>query len=211
MGEESDDAGALFQLALQFRDQGEWFGAVVVQVEDDQRRFFLAVLFHLVGEVFVGLNEFDFYVELARGFLNLGQEEQVFHEGEDARIGVAVGGERFGLGLGILRGETGPLASALAAVVIAAVHDGAVAVVHGRGIDAVFIFAAQTRPGPLTALIVGTATAPSSSASATGGVGWSCVHSPLKLFGTICCSRYARFFRSRRRGTPISFAVHSKA
>jgi len=32
---------------------------------------------------------------------------------------------------------------------------------------------------PLTTLIVGTASAPSSSASSTGGSSWSCVHSPL--------------------------------
>jgi hypothetical protein len=38
----------------------------------------------------------------------------------------------------------------------------------------------------LPALIVRTPSAPPSSASATGGFSWSCVHSPLKLLPTIC-------------------------
>ncbi len=64
---------------------------------------------------------------------------------------------------------------------------GPIAVIHGRRVDAVFVFPAQTLSGPLSALIVGAATpAPSSSSATTGGFSWSCVHSPLKLVAHCC-------------------------
>ncbi len=90
-----------------------------------------------------------------------------------------------GSGCGYCVGKPWTLPSALMPVVIVAPgHRGPVAVVHGRGVDAVFVFPAQALSGPLSALIVWAASAPSSSSSSattTGGSSWSCVHSPLKL------------------------------
>ena len=143
------------------------------------------------------LDELNFHVELARGFLDLRHEEQIFDKGKDARIGVFSGaGNGSGSGCGYCAGEAGPLASALVAIVVVPpAMRRAIAVVHGRGVDAVFVLAAQAGPGPLSALIVGTASAPpASSSSATGGSSWSCVHSPLKLFAT----RLQNFTESQR-------------
>jgi hypothetical protein len=55
VGQKPDDRRALFQFALEFGDQDQRFGVSVVQVENDERRFFLTVLLKLVGEILVGL------------------------------------------------------------------------------------------------------------------------------------------------------------
>ena len=118
--------------------------------------------------------------------------------------------QRLRFQLGVLRGKSWPLpASAMPVITAAAVHGGAVAVIHGRGVDAVFVFPAQARSGALSALIAGTASAPSaSSSSTTGGFSWSCVHSPLKLFGFYCCKNLrisgapTRSTRAVQHGTP---------
>jgi hypothetical protein len=49
-------------------------------------------------------------------------------------------------------------------------------------------------------LIVGTASAPPSSSSPTGGFSWSCVHSPLKLFDILLLQSFADL-RGRARQT----------
>jgi hypothetical protein len=71
------------------------------------------------------------------------------------------------------------------AVVAIAGQCGAIAVIHGRGVDAILIVTRLAGAGGAgTAGIVRTASAtPSASASATGGSSWSCVHSPLKAAG----------------------------
>ena len=72
--------------------------------------------------------------------------------------------------------------------IIVSAHHGAIAVVHGRRVDAVFVLAAQARSGTLSPLTVLTAASPPPSSSATGVFSWSCVHSPLKLVHTRCKS-----------------------
>ena len=64
-------------------------------------------------------------------------------------------GQRFRLRLRILRGKPWPLPSAAFVAVVAAGQCGAIAVIHGRGVDAVFVFPAQARSGALSALIAG--------------------------------------------------------
>src|SRR5579872_1970665 len=179
MRQEADDRRPLLQLAFQFGDQSKGLHTGVVQIEDDQRRLLFPVLLHLVHHVFVGLYELDFDVELARRLLDLRHEKQVFNECKDAGAGVGVaGGKRLGFWLRILRSESGTLPPALTPVV--AGERGAVAVIHRRRIDAVFIFPAHPMPGALsTLMLLTTSSPPPSSSSATGGSSWSCVHSPL--------------------------------
>jgi hypothetical protein len=81
---ETNDRSPFLELRLELRDQSEGFGVGVIEIEDDQRRSFITVLFQLVGEVFFGFDELDFHVHLAGGFLNLGQKEQVIDEGKDS-------------------------------------------------------------------------------------------------------------------------------
>src|ERR1019366_7467106 len=165
-------------------DERERLGVGVVEVEDNQRRLLFAVLLHALGQVFVVLGELDLDVQLARGLLNLGREEQVVDEGKDARVGIlAQCGQRLGSGGRVGRSEAGTrTASRPLAVVAVAGQSGAIAVIHGRGVDAVLIVARLAGAGAAgPAWIVGTASAtPPVSASATGGPSWSCVHSPLK-------------------------------
>jgi hypothetical protein len=116
MRKESDDGGSLLELALQFRNEREWFGVGVVQIEDDERGLLFAVLLHALGQVFVVLGELDFDVQLACGLLNLGGEEEVVDEGKDARGGIfAQCGQRFGIGGRERRSKarTSPATSAL--------------------------------------------------------------------------------------------------
>src|SRR5271169_450463 len=186
--QEADDRRTLLQLAFQLRDQGQRFHAVVVQVENNQRRFLFAVLLHPFHQILVRLDELNFHVELARRFLDLRHEEEIFNKGKNARVRIFVARwQRLRFRLRILRSKPRPLPSALVPVVVAPGQGCPVAVVHRRRVDAVLVFPAQARSGPLSALVVGTAAAPpSSSSSATGGSSWSCVHSPRKLFLTGC-------------------------
>ena len=75
MGKESDNRGSLLQLAFQFGDLGQRLGVGIVQVKDDQRRLFFAILLHLFHEILVGFDELDLDVELAGGLLNFRHEE----------------------------------------------------------------------------------------------------------------------------------------
>jgi hypothetical protein len=82
-----------------------------------------------------------------------------------------------------------------------AVHGGTVTVIHGRGVDAVFVFPAEPRSGALSALVAGTASAPSSSSASSttpGGLSWSCVHSPLKLFDRLLLQKNSESCSTRR-------------
>src|SRR5271169_1906828 len=205
--EEADDRGSLFQFALEFGNKRERLYVVVVQVEDNQRGFFFAVLFHALDQIFVALHELDLDVHFARRFLNLSREEQVVDEGKNARVGVQ--SPRYGLWFRrrIGRAEAWPLTSGLLPVV-ASGHCGAVTVIHGRGVNAVWVLPTSLALSrPLSALIVGTASAPpSASASATGGFARSCVHSPLKFYGSSLTARCIDFGISIATGRPRNLA-----
>ena len=85
---------------------------------------------------------------------------------------------------------TVPVPAAVAIVIVA--HHRPVTVIHGRGVDAVFVLAAQGLSGPLSTLIMRATSAPpslSTAASASGGSAWSCVHSPLKLIDIRCMNK----------------------
>src|SRR5208282_989456 len=154
------------------------------EIEDDQRRFFFAVLLHALCEVFVVLGELNFHVELARGLLNLGREEEVVNESKDSRIGIfAQNRQRFRVSRRERRGKSRTSSpTPVLAVVAIPRQGGAIAVIHGSGVNAVLIVARLARAGGTSsARIVGPpSAAPSTSASATGRPSWSCVHSPLK-------------------------------
>jgi hypothetical protein len=128
---------------------------------------------HALGQVFVVLGELDFDVELTRGFLNLGREEQVVDEGKDARGGIfAECGQRLGINRRKWRGEAGTLTARSLTVVAIAGQGGTIAVIHGGGVNAILIVArlAGAAGGAGPAGIVGaTSTTPPASASATGG------------------------------------------
>src|SRR5260370_405696 len=152
----------------------------MVEIKDDERRLFFAVLLHALGEFLVAVDELNLYVQLTRRFLNLGGEEQVVDESKDAGVGVLACRQGLRLGLRILCGKAGAASARPMAVV--AGHHSTIAVIHGRGINPVLILSLAAGAGALATMVGWTATAPpSSSSSATGGSSWSCVHSPLKL------------------------------
>src|SRR4029450_10631742 len=84
---------SLLQLAFQLRDEREGLGVDVVEVENDQRRLFFAILLHPVQQILVGLHELDFDVHFAGRLLDFGQEEQVVDEGKDARVRISSRGQ----------------------------------------------------------------------------------------------------------------------
>src|ERR1700691_2889447 len=183
MRKKSDDGRSLLQLALQFRDKRKRLGIGVVEIEDNQRRLFFAVLLHALRQIFVILGELDLDVELARGFLDLGREEQIVNEGENARVGIfAQRGQRLGINRRKGCGETRTRTACALSVIAIPGQSGAVTVIHGSGVDAVLVVARLAGAGgACSPCIVGTAPAtPSASPSATGGPSWSCVHNPLK-------------------------------
>ena len=106
VGEEADDGGAALELRLQLGDEREGFGVRVVEVEDDEAG---AVFLDGAGELSDGflvvLDEGDFDAEFAGGLLDLGDEEEVFDEEEDAGWGVLGDGDGAALrvvdGLGV--------------------------------------------------------------------------------------------------------------
>ena len=187
MRQESDNRRPLLQLALQLRNQRQRLHAGQVQIENNQRRFLFPVLLHPLHQILVCLHELNFDIELARRLLDLRHEEQIFDKGKDARVRISIHRQRFRLRLRILRRKPRPLPPALVPIVVVAGQRRTVAVIHWRRVNAVFVFPAQARPRLVSALIMGTASAPpSSSPSSTGGSSWSCVHNPLKLL-RICC------------------------
>src|ERR1700727_2546750 len=171
-----------FQLALQLRDRRQRLRVHIVQVKNNQRRFLIAILMHVLHKVLVALHELDLHIHLPRRFLDLGQKEKIVHECKISRR-PRVLPRRYWLRfrLRILR----PIPRTLPPrpVPVASRHCGAIAVVHGRGINSVLVLAVlPALSGPLSALILRTPSAPPSvSSSASGGFSWSCVHSPLKL------------------------------
>src|SRR5580698_7967506 len=148
MRQEADDGGAALQLGLQLRNQRQRLGVRIVEVEDDQPWpvFFLAA--YKAGDRFlVVLDECNLDAKLARRFLNLRDEEEVFDEEKDLcgcvfrdRNGAAL---RVVDGLGVaLVAASAAVASALVVAVAVRVDGGwrsfgevavddAVAVIHG--------------------------------------------------------------------------------
>ena len=96
--DEADDVGFFLQLAFELGDDGERLGVQVVQINDDERRLVVAVLAHALEDVFLGLDEFDLDIDLARSLLNLGQKEQVIDERVNASRTIVVRGQRLRLG-----------------------------------------------------------------------------------------------------------------
>ncbi len=152
--DKADDVGGLLQLRLQFGDDAQRLGRGIVQVEDDERRLVFAVLAHAVVQVFLRLHELDLHVHLARRLLDLRQEEQVIDEGKDARrLLFRSHGQRLGFGRHELLAKAWPSATAAALLVQVAVVVAlgvAIAVVHGRGVDAA---AGQALPSGACAML----------------------------------------------------------
>src|SRR5208337_2828550 len=132
--------GGLLQLRLQFGDGAQRLGGNIIEVEDDERGLLLAVLAHTFVEVFLGLDEFDFHVHLARRLLDLCQEEQILDERKNASwAGLRGHGQGFGFGQHELFAEALVGAAAtdrLMQVAVVVALRGAVAVVHGRAVNA---------------------------------------------------------------------------
>src|SRR4029077_2590424 len=166
------------QLRLQFWNESERLGVGIIEIKDDQRRLLFTILQHAISEVLVVLGELDLDVQLARCLLNLSREEQVVDEGKDTGVGIFAQGQRFGIDgrEGCSETRTRPAPCALA---IVACQCGAIAVIHGRGVDAILIVARLAGAGGAgTAWIVraSSATPTVSASTTTGGSSWSCVH-----------------------------------
>src|SRR5882757_6466365 len=85
VGEETDHRSAPLHLALQARNQGKGLGSDVVQVEDDERG--TSPFGHIRQprhNVLVGFDERYLHADFPRGFLDLGEEKEVFDEAVDA-------------------------------------------------------------------------------------------------------------------------------
>jgi glutamate/tyrosine decarboxylase-like PLP-dependent enzyme len=126
--EEAEEAGALLELAFQLGNGGERLRVGVVQIENDERRFLFAVLLNAVQEFFVGLDEFHLHAQLARGFLNLGHKEQVFHKSKNSCIRV------FSCGRNSFRNQH-RIGSWHRGASVSVAQRGAVAVIHGRAVN----------------------------------------------------------------------------
>src|SRR5690242_10401509 len=74
-------------MRLDLRNHDQRLGIGVVEVEDHQRRLFFTGFFE---QLFVTLDELDAHVELARGFVDLGDEEKIVNEEKDSGRHVAV-------------------------------------------------------------------------------------------------------------------------
>jgi len=74
-------------VALQLGDQLQGLNRVVIQIEDDQQRFFVGGLF---DHVLLGLDEFGFQAGALGGITDLDREQQVVHYGQDLLLPVVV-------------------------------------------------------------------------------------------------------------------------
>jgi hypothetical protein len=209
--QKSDDRRPLLQLALQLRNQRQRLGIRIIQIKNQQRRLLFPVLLQALRQIFIVLDELDLHVQLARRLLNLRRKKQILDERKYARIGVFPHGQRLRLTLRILCRKPRTLPPRLVPI---AVQDGAIAVIHGRGINAVRILAILL---PVLSLPLSRALAsrirrppsppPPVSSSASGGSSRSCVHSPLKysrsLISTLDCLQFFQSlaeFNSRASG-----------
>src|SRR5262249_5188167 len=156
-------------------DGGQRFRVGIVQVEDQQRRWLFAILLHAFEQVFIGLDELDLHIQLAGGLLNFGQAEQIVHESADPGSGLRLPrGQAFRFGRSLGGGEPRSWPRMFSGAAVLAFGDGAVAVIHGCGVDAIRIVAvlavsALARSAVLAAIVrrttSATASAPSSGAT----------------------------------------------
>src|SRR5208282_862179 len=192
--DEAHDGSPLLQLRLQLGDGGQRLGAGVVEVEDDQRRLLLAGL-DALQRFLLGLDELHLHVELARRLLDLGAEEEVVDEGEDAGAGILAHRQR--LDLGMLeesraaaghRPGTEAVAAAAARSVASALLVVAIAVVHGTDEGSAPPAAPPRAAAGLSRICSGAMLAPTAASSPSGKV-WlvhvpraAAVRGPLSAF-----------------------------
>ena len=164
MREESDDIGAAFEPLFEFVDRLQRLARVGVQIEDHQRGIRGAILprlvrlFELIEDFPFGFRELDFDVQLARGLLDLCQEEKVVNEGEDERLWSISIVDRLDLGMLEEALRLLPATSTLAPTLIALITvliGIAVAMVHGAGKNARLAIAAPTATAAARATTAG--------------------------------------------------------
>src|SRR5271154_5182445 len=135
-----------------------------------------AIDLHSIGEFLLVLHKFDLHVHLAASLLNFAQKEQVFDERKDAGRGVFFGNrKRLWVGNWIRCGKTRPSRSATAVAVFTA-HIGAVAVVHGGGVNPLLFLTRAAHWAAGATFRRTPSTAPFMSSSACGGMSGSCIH-----------------------------------
>ncbi len=135
--EKANDRNGLLELALELGNQRHGLGVEVVEIEDHQPWLFaLRRLEDARDSILIfALDEFNFHAEFSRGFLNLGEEEEILNEAKDA--GRSIFAHRRG-GLGGI--DVGIISSAVAiagpgngggrTVGYVAIH-GSIAMIHG--------------------------------------------------------------------------------
>src|SRR5438309_5905381 len=122
MREEADDRCSLLQLFPELGNRRQRFGVGVIQVEDDERRLLVAIGLQPLEDVLVRLDELDFDIEFAGGFLNFREEEQVVDEGKDAGSSILVQfADGLRIGLDISAADSAATSSALIADTLATV------------------------------------------------------------------------------------------
>src|SRR5262252_5999254 len=169
----TDDRG-LLQLALELRDESKRLYVRVVQVEDDQRRFLIAIGAQAFRQILLGLHEFHFDVHLAARLLDLRQEKQVLDKSENAWRRIVLLSWQW---LGIGRAERGKSAAASAAMAaIAAAHFRAIAMVHRGRVDPLMLLTVSAHRASGASAGRTTAPAPFMFPSASGGMSRSCIH-----------------------------------
>jgi len=100
MGDKANDRCSFLVFRAHLGDDRERLDAVAVEI-DDYQRWFLFRAFSFFRNVFIGLDEFDLYIELAGDFLDLGHEEKVIDKGKNLCWSVDALGERFHIGSGL--------------------------------------------------------------------------------------------------------------
>ena len=78
--DKSHDRGALLELGFQLGDDRKGLDAVAVQIDDNQRRFFLRILCQLSGNLFVGFYKFHFDIQFTANFLDFCEKEEIVDE-----------------------------------------------------------------------------------------------------------------------------------
>jgi hypothetical protein len=136
--EKSDNGRSLLQLALQLWDERKRLRVDIIKIEDDQGGLLFAILLHALGKIFIVLDELDFHVQLAPGFLDLGRKEEVVDECKDARSAVLADGQWIRFDGCVRRGETRTLPPRPLPVAVPG-KCRAITVIHRRGVNAVLI------------------------------------------------------------------------
>jgi len=192
MRQKTDDRSAFLEFGFQLGNQAQGLYAGAVEIENNERGVLLPVLLHALCQVLFALDEFNFDVEFARGFLNFGLEKEFINEAEDAGVCVLASGKGLRFGLWVVGGKARARAPGAIAV-IAAGKCRPVAVVHWSGINATVLLVT-----PVASMRISTprtaTTPPPASPSSTGGASWSCIH--IGLFVLITPRVRAQFLGS---------------